>query len=566
MRPCIVGIGGAGGNILRQFLQCRDAELAGFSFGEHLTFGEVKGLWLESAAHDVQDQRFYGKLTSGLYPGYVICHDSINADSPTRKYVMDVYGFDLKIQGYDRRAEYLKGIFEVFDADPELQRIAVDEFSGEGNPLAGFIWKSGIRPYTTISEYNQHCEARPPDADNLLGMLRFPNSSKEKNGKDNSAKGCDSILFIASLGGGTGTGFINPIASYVRSEELGFPIFALGVLTEKGTDSRGAPEGQRDLGAVIAMNDLLTLGAGKGIDGLIMIDNQVLLQKYKGNFPAMDREICSALRPLLDPRDYPGSEQQKDMLAMRRVIWKADRTNGNHENGKTILLPPLLVPCYHFRNGSKGSIDSLVKEALSANGRLFPCDPTRADRAYVFTRGFFKKEDIKAAVAGALQMDSKEAEEKVHVYRKIGNGSQDILIVLRNPYGGTSRGQAGDDLKQRIYDVVSNAIGYLDENPTNIMGSMGYSELTKDRLFEYFYGSRGLREELVRCQERLMKGERPAFVRSIEIFDEVSGGQAGKGGEIGRMEQSEMEKLIELELERLLHSEKFRKKIREMMA
>jgi hypothetical protein len=565
MRPCIVGIGGAGGNILKQFLQCRDAELAGFSFGDHLTFGEVKGLWLESAAHDVQDQRFYGKLISGQYPGYIICHDSISADSPTRKYVMDKYGFDLKIQGYDRRAEYLKGIFEVFDADHELQRIAVDEFSGEDNPLAGFIWKSGIRPYTTISEFNQH-RASQPEADDLLGMLKNHNSIKDKAGRDNSAKGCDSILFIASLGGGTGTGFINPIASHVRSEELAFPIFALGVLTEKGTDSRGAPEGQRDLGAVIAMNDLLTLEAGKGIDGLILIDNQVLLQKYKGNFPAMDREICGALRPLLDARDYPGSEQQKDMLAMRRVIWKADRANGNHENGKTILLPPLLVPCYHFRNGSRGPIDSLVGEALSENGRLFPCDPTRADRVYVFTRGFFKKEDITAAVAGALRMDSKEAEDKVHVYRKIENDSQDILILLRNPYGGASRSQSSDELTQRIYDVISNAIGYLDDNPTNIMGSMGYSELTKDRLSEYFYGNGGLREELVRCQERLTRGKRPTFVRSIEIFDGVSEKRPGEGGEVRYLEQSEMEKLVELELERLLHSEKFRKKIKDLIA
>jgi hypothetical protein len=68
MRPCLVGIGGAGGNVAKQFLQSQDADLPRIKLGEHLTFGDVKGLWLESAAQDAQDQSFYGNL---------VCHEEL---------------------------------------------------------------------------------------------------------------------------------------------------------------------------------------------------------------------------------------------------------------------------------------------------------------------------------------------------------------------------------------------------------------------------------------------------------------------------------------------------------
>ena len=196
MRPYVVGIGGTGGNILTQLLQSQDAYLPKFSFGGYLAFGDVKGIWLDSASHEVQDNPFYSSLTSGNYPFYLICHGGIEDHSKTKDYVTNKYGFDLKASGYDRRAEYLKGIFEIFETDEDLQSIATDEFKGEKNPLPGYIWRQGIRSFTTL--YVQ------PDEVNKTRQLKL----------------CDSILFIASLGGGTGTGFINPITSSVRAEEL----------------------------------------------------------------------------------------------------------------------------------------------------------------------------------------------------------------------------------------------------------------------------------------------------------------------------------------------------------
>ena len=150
MKPMIVGIGGAGGNILKHFLQSQDVSLPFGSFGDHLAFGNAKGVWLDSATQDAQEQNFYGDLEKSEYPGYLICHREIRKDSPLRKWVMDEYGLDLKAQGYDRRAEYLKGIFEVFDLKA-VKKIAQKEFKGEENPLPGYMWKRGISPLTVLS-------------------------------------------------------------------------------------------------------------------------------------------------------------------------------------------------------------------------------------------------------------------------------------------------------------------------------------------------------------------------------------------------------------------------------
>jgi hypothetical protein len=592
MRPCIVGIGGAGGNILRQFLQSQDVNLV-IQLGEHLAFGDVKGVWLDSASQDAQKQRFYGCLELGSYPGYLICHDIIDAGSPTRGYVMDRYGFDLKAQGYDRRAEYLKGIFEIFDYDSALADIAFKEFDGEKSPLPSYVWKRGIRPFMTISkkvsrnDRSEIYEAKQGNSsqsqllaalDGLAQGLKGPRGSQP-------AKLCDSILFIASLGGGTGTGFINPITSYVRSEELAFPIFAMGVLTEKGTEARHATEGQRDLGAVIAMYDLLTKEPGTGIDGLIVVDNQVLVDRFQKNFPAIDRAIYRAMRPLLDLRSYPGEELQDDAPAMRRVFWEADSSNGNSqkqgtllsrteegdrsadsevrpEKEGTILLPPLLVPCYHCRRGVSGSADSLVDKVLARKSRLFPCQPARAERAYVFARGFFRSEDVKRAVSARTGLSL----DRIKVYRKIGDGrSEDMLVLLRNPYGGSPGAHEDKEtFEGRLHDVMDQAIRYLEDNSENILGYLGYCDFTKEHLESYFYGEGGLKEELQRSLERLEKGMKPIFTRPLSIFKGET--VTARAAEATALDEGRLRNMVKKELKEMLKSEECLSKIKEKLS
>lgn len=574
MKPCVVGIGGAGGNILKQFLQSQDVAIAVNPLAEPLAYGEVKGLWLESASQDAQRQGYYGNLVQGRYPGYLICHGMISESSDTRSYVADTYGFDLKAPGFDRRAEYLKGVFEVFEFDHELKDKCSGEFKGYENPLSGYMWKEGIRPFT------------------IIATGKSKSAGTTRNGL-NSTKLCDSILFVASLGGGTGTGFINPITSYVRSEEPIFPIFALGILTEKGVDKRHAQEGQRDLGAVIAMYDLLTKESGAGIDGLILVDNQILVEKFSSNYPAMDSSIYSALKPILDLRNYPGDQLSDDSPAIRRVFWEVDAADASKGKAKaqektetdmdraqeeTKLLPPVLVPCYHIQPDHVGGVTTLVEGALGKkagslfplgnDGRLFPCDPTKADRALVFTRGFFSSGEIRDAVELRTGLDK----DMIKIYRKLGDSkNEDMLVLLRNPYGGApGEHKRQGTLEWRFHDIITESVNYIDQNENNILGFQGYKQITKEKLRNYIYGENGLRDELYNCIDRLENGERPIFKRPLRIFgngaEAPTAAISGLGDQdVPAEDKARLRELVKAELQEILRSEDCRRRIREIL-
>lgn len=581
MKPCVVGIGGAGGQILKQFLRNLDVDLVVYQFGETIAFGDVKGIWLESATQDTQAQSFYSNLIDKKYPPYLLCHGGVSESSPTRDYVMNKYGFDLKAMGFDRRAEYLKALFEVFELDDELKSICSNEFKSNDNPLSGYMWKVGIRPFTTIAmgksaltdnkagssdskEMNEHMLSIP---DRITRAMGLGNKNDLK-----SSKYCDSILFLASLGGGTGTGFINPITSFVRSEEAMFPIFALGVLTEKGYDARHAVEGQRYLGAVIAMYDLLTRESGKGIDGLLLIDNQILKEKFEGNFSAINGFINEVFKPLLDPRNYPGDELQDDAPAIRRIFWETDVENAQNKREGAMelrLLPPMLVPCYHIQPDTHGDINTLLDGALSETGRLFPCDPAKADRALVFTHGFFSVEDISDAVEGKIHLPK----NKIKIYRKLGDSkNEDVLILLRNPYGGSpGEHKRQSTLEWRLHEIISSAKTYIDENEKNILGFQSYKDISKEMLWNYFYGENGLGSELYNCLNRLENGDKPIFQKPLLIFGDVREMAFGIGdickiGSVASIEdKAELRELVKTELKEILRSDDCRKRIKEIL-
>lgn len=596
MKPCVVGIGGAGGNILKQFLQSQDLNLLIHQFGELRAFGDVKGVWLESATQDAQGQRYYGSLNMGRYPPYLICHEGISDSSPTRNFVMDKYGFDLKAPGFDRRAEYLKAIFEVFDIDTQLKDTCSGEFVSPDNPLSGYMWRTGIRPFTIISVGKSTGNTNGTQGKPLVGNprpLSFLSSITEvtqlasKRGSQ-ASKLCDSILFLASLGGGTGTGFINPITSFVRSEESIFPIFALGILTEKGDDKRHAKEGQRYLAAVIAMYDLLTKESRESIDGLILMDNQILKQRFKGNYWAMDSYIYSALKPILDTRNYPGDQLQDDAPAIRRVFWELDEetvqengedgeNNKGDKSGKR-LLPPILVPCYHAQLDNAGDLNTLVIGALGKaerladlgkDGRLFSCDPAKADRAIVFTRGFFSIKEIMNAVQKRIALPN----GKIKIYRKLCDSkNEDMLILLRNPFGGTPGEHENEGtLEWRFHDIITKSLDYINQNEENILGFQGYKDAAREPLRNYFYGKNGLRDELIRSRERLERGDKQIFSKPLYIFKAATASvpatqEACKADPavIG-LDEARLREMVKEELKEILISEEYMNKIKSII-
>lgn len=565
MRPCIIGIGGTGGKVLKDFLKDEDILILGRSLGEHIAFGSVKGIWMDFDTSDCIKEKFYGgRLEDGHYPGFIVPPEVIKENSKVKDYILNQYGYDLRKQGFDRRAETMKAIFEIFQADPIVIADSKVEYSGSENPLLSYLWDQAISKFVTIGRvsgnsgtkpdenlryqgdmesgqemnnapadsHSEHLsdevkeyqiESQPSAKDetaennakhnhiNNQGLKRILDNGRVMLSKlgtsqrDNAENVCESILFIASLGGGTGTGFINPLTSFIRKKGS-LAALAICLFTEKGTDSKGTIEEQRDLGAIIAMYDLLTKRRPNGIDGLMLIDNQILQSKFGGrNYSAMNRAVFEAMRPLIDQRRFPDIDDES--LGIQRVILEG------------LKCPGVLVPCYAAIDSAKPSEKELVDKALQ-DGKLFPCDHSRADEAYIFSRGLLDPSQLKIELQKKIgQIDGKD--KIVHVYPKIGdNNSAEILILLRNPYGNgekmgytrkTCRHQCKNEsewkktlcktFEQRIYCAICMGQRYLEGYESEII-TAGMTPVNKAALGSYFYGLKWIDKNLMLLEEK----------------------------------------------------------------
>ncbi len=478
MRSCVAGIGGCGGNLLAVFLADADIikPLSKITNAEHVAFGGIKGVWIEADRNALNKLTFFKDLNDG-YPGYIIPHDSIKPNSKTHSLVMNKYGYDIKKQGFFREAQYLKAIFEIFDNDMEVKETAKNEF-GDENPILESAWNA-LRGFITLGEGD-----------------------------------CDNILFVVSLGGGTGTGFINPVLRYIRAGgSRDYPVFVLGVLTEQGDESdreQQSKEGQRNLGATISMYDLLTKSARDGVDGLILIDNQLLAERFGQDYTQINEYIFCVMKPILADRAFPN--ENPPALALAELF-----TNN-------LPRPPVLVPCYASLNDkqSKNKEEELVREALkgsisknSHNGWLFPCDPERADMAFVFARGYLSAEKIESAVEAEIGIRAND----IFTWRKLGeNRDNEILILLRNPYGSGC-----GPFEKRMYRVISLGLKYFEANKNKLLcrdhvedKDLHPTSLTTEALEIYF---NKLEKELRDAMKRLKNGEKPLFWRELRIFD-----------------------------------------------
>ncbi|HWQ20129.1 MAG TPA: hypothetical protein VN455_10165 [Methanotrichaceae archaeon] len=497
MRLCAVGMGGCGGSLVGRFLKDRDVLIKGWSIGSPLS--SVSGIWIDADATEAGRQKRFHPQSSG-YPHYLILHSIIPSTSRTSRLVQEKYGYDLKKQGFFRQAEFLKAVFEIFQADEEVVLTAQREL-GSGNPILRYLWES-IYPYTSLYE--------------------------ARNGRHGL---CDGMVLAASLGGGTGTGLMDPLARYIRSKSSTFPILALGILTENGLDSQqGADEQKRNLSAMIAINDLMTEPRSIGLDGLILADNQVLFEKFGREYSIIDDFIQRSLSPLISERPYPG--QDLPGLALREQLLE------------TLESPPILIPCYSQERGSGRDV---VNAALDT-GRLCECDPGQADRAYVFFSSSSDVSEIKDAIYEKTGL--KECD--VLAYRRLpGQGRDQVLILLRNPLGRGSINDPGT-LECRLYWMTQKALGYIEGHRPDIIYA-GMPDLTKSALESYFYGGQGLSRALERSLSSLEQGHGPAFQEGLKIFDGKSLGSA-LGPAWHGLQEDHLRRIARAEIEKMLQS------------
>jgi len=505
MKLCIVGIGGAGGKVTQEFLGNEDLDfglLSRITRAQYVSPGGIKGIWLEADKNDAMNiQHFFGDKMQNCYPCFYIPHDVVQDSSPVHVAVREKYGYDVKKQGFVRDAQYLKAIFEIFDTDKEIQNCVsktmnkemVESMGGNStssapNPIFDTAWNA-IREYTTLGDGE-----------------------------------CDGILFIVSFGGGTGTGFINPIINHIRNEgKADYPVFVLGILTELGDfadKAQFSKEGRRNLAAISAIYDLLTKGGGA--NGIILVDNQVLMDMFGNDYASANRFIHKMLQPMVAARDYPGETPPSQAIAQ----------NSSGSFSRTPIFVPLFASMQ--KNAPE---ESLINKALSEEGRLFPCSPEMADFAIVFCRGFVDSNKIRQI----LSEETGIPQEMIWPIRKMGEGKNEILILLRNPYGGDPKAYLKEStLEHRLCKVITLALQYINQHPEELFyegkgeenskkgekstEKIRLTEKTKDSLNTFFFGTDGTGKtngfafELESARKRLRNGEKPFFIHPLRIF------------------------------------------------
>jgi len=542
MKLCIVGIGGAGGKITKEFLGNEDLDsqlLSRITDAEYLSPGKIKGIWLEADKNDAKNLKphFFGDMMEGCYPCYYIPHDAVDDGCAVHVAVREKYGYDVKKQGFVRDAQYLKAIFEIFDTDKEIQSIVAqtikkESMEGNGanngplsapNPIFDSAWNS-IRDFTTLGEGE-----------------------------------CDGILFIVSFGGGTGTGFINPIINNIRNMgKAEYPVFTLGILTEPGDyadTAQFSESSRRNLAAISAIYDLLT--NGNGANGVIIVDNETLLERYGNDYISANKFIHDMMQPLVAARDYPEEVPPSQAVA--------------HHALKGLSKPPIFVPLFASLPRSSNPEEALVKKALSEEGRLFGCTPKKADFAFVFCRGFIDSDKIRAI----LSRETDIAPGSIMLVRKMGEGNNEILILLRNPYGGDPNAyKKVGTLENRFCTVITQALQYIKEHPEYLFYEGKQEEkdkkdnkpseqvkltaLSKEALKTFFFGPDGSSQtsgfvfELNEARKRLRNGEKPFFRDPLRIFlreSKVVAENQGKGSE---MDKDEIARAVDKRIKELI--------------
>jgi hypothetical protein len=217
--------------------------------------------------------------------------------------------------------------------------------------------------------------------------------------------------------------------------------------------------------------------------------------------------------PMVLGRDYPGETPQAEEMA-RKFSMGLSRS-------------PIFVPFYSSHPSGRNSEVELVKKALE-HGGLFNCTPEKADFAVVFCRGIaIDSVKIKKALSTNIGID----EKNIWVLRKMGDGNDEILILLGNPYGGDPKAYRRDDsLENKFCEAISLALQYISQSPQDLFyegngGRVGLQERSKHALKTFFFGPDGSGNkggfvfELKEARNRLRNGEKPFFLNPLRIFE-----------------------------------------------
>ena len=299
-----------------------------------------------------------------------------------------------------------------------------------------------------------------------------------------STKRCRNILFTVGLGGGTGTGIINPITHALRRSSGGERekgsieafVGVLGVLTEKTKDKKNVELNQRCFGAILALYDLLARKGG--VDAVFLVDNEQLIREGEGQtVKYRNDKIFEYFFPMVNSRRVDSYFTGRDL---RNIV----------RDGKLKTAPPIIVPCYYGTDkkvtDKKEDAKAFLTEAFGDDGeegnieKLMKCNHKKADKVIVYTSLLSP-----AMLEGAPHHFEVTVEEKIKSW--IGDNNkviqvcrvldvkQKILVLLRNPYGNGE-----DEFFNRIADMVKKAGDFAEKKEKAVFESIEKYSAFKD--------------------------------------------------------------------------------------
>ncbi|NLH20723.1 MAG: hypothetical protein GX463_00895 [Methanothrix sp.] len=200
--------------------------------------------------------------------------------------------------------------------------------------------------------------------------------------------------------------------------------------------------------------------------------------------------------------------------------------------------------------------------------------PEKADFAIVFCRGYIDSEKIREALSRKTGI----LPENIWPLRKMGEGENEVLILLRNPYGGDGKAYLKEGtLENRFCQVISLALQYIRQRPEDLLyegkeegdgekngGSeqIRLTERSKEALNNFFFGPDGTREkpsnksgfvfELKEARKRLRDGQKPFFINPMRIFLREASDKEEPKSSGQFMDQDEIVRVVDARINELI--------------
>jgi hypothetical protein len=271
-------------------------------------------------------------------------------------------------------------------------------------------------------------------------------------------------FFLVGLGGGTGTGLISPLAQKIGEGLRGY--FALGALSG-GEDKKylnpQQPWFRRCFNILIALNDLI---ATARLGGLILVDNEKIIERLKGNLEELGHEKEGSEK-------LKKNEERIDEEIIRAIFPAFGETaceDPRKADWSRLSVPvsggnksPIFVPCY-----ASGDTDTatLIEEAISkgmlANLNLEKGDHKKADKIFVFTRKIGNEIEVKKKLWSIFDkgVSSYDKGMKIGIIEK--NENDPVMILNDNKIIVLESAEIGMDRKKNEVLVLLRNPGIED--------------------------------------------------------------------------------------------------------